>query len=83
MNDPKERIKVIQVINTQIKNTLRNELQMNDLGNSKYFDKEEDNLKDFGLSVKRGFRFTIAPIAKNIFIQVDVCSRVLQSINFL
>ncbi len=40
LNDPKEQMKVIQVINTQLKNILRNDLEMNDLGMGKYYNRE-------------------------------------------
>jgi len=40
LNDANDRIKVIQVINTQLKNILRNDLQMNDLGQGKYYNRD-------------------------------------------
>jgi hypothetical protein len=45
LNDPKENAKVIQVINTQLKNILRNDLEMNDLGMGKYYDRDEEKIK--------------------------------------
>lgn len=36
-----------------------------------------------GLSVLRGFKLTLTPLDKTIYLQIDVCSRVLQKRNLL
>ena len=40
-------------------------------------------LDDKGLRVLKGFRFTITPLNSGIYLQVDVCSRVVQAKNLL
>ena len=41
------------------------------------------DLDNLGLDVIRGFKFTLVQLNRGICLQVDVCSRVLQSRNLL
>jgi hypothetical protein len=36
-----------------------------------------------GLSIIRGFKFTLCTLKSGLFLQIDVCSRVFRSFNFL
>lgn len=40
-------------------------------------------LEQIGLTILRGFKFTLVPLNTGISLQIDVCSRVLQSKNLL
>lgn len=40
-------------------------------------------LENIGLSVLRGYKFTLTTLKRDICLQLDVCSRVLQSQNLL
>ena len=89
MDSEENRTQILQILNIDLKQTLRS-MRMHELGKSgKYFevnqsDPEQDELKENGrLNVLRGYKFTLAPLHKGIFLQVDICSRVLQSQNLL
>jgi len=56
---------------------------MDELTRGKYFDKKEVLVEDIGLSVIRGFKFTLETLKSGIVLQIDVCSRVYRSHNLL
>lgn len=76
----------LQILNVSLKNTLR-AMKLSEIGKpGQYFQKEydgSDELDDKGLKVLKGFRFTITPLNSGIYLQVDVCSRVVQAKNLL
>ena len=90
VKNTEEAAKVIQFLNIDIKKILR-DLKMVDLGNGKFYDSKtfletrvaEDQDKHNRLSVWKGFKFSICNIQKSLNIQIDVCSRVLRTINFV
>lgn len=73
---------VLQVFNNKLKEKLR-EKKMDEITRGKYFDKEEVNVKSVGLSILRGFKFTLCPLKRGLTLQIDVCSRVFRSQNLL
>ena len=81
---------ILQVLNIDMKQKLKS-LKMYELGKSgKYYsskkakDKKMRELEEsVKLSVIRGFKFTLVPLNKSIYLQIDVCSRILQSRNLL
>ncbi len=76
---------ICQVLNINTKNMLRKS-DMLELSLGNYYDQSSinDNVsKESGLNVWRGFKASIAPFNNRIFIQIDVCSRVLREENFL
>ena len=42
-----------------------------------------NNLEEVGLSILRGYKFTLATLNREMCLQLDVCSRVLQSRSLL
>ena len=73
---------VYQVFNNKIKQVLR-ERNMDELSRGKYFDKKEEIVKQVGLSVIRGYKFTLASLKFGLFLQIDVCSKVFRTDNLL
>lgn len=73
---------VLQVYNNKIKEKLRNK-KMDEINRGKYFDKKEVDVKSVGLSILRGFKFTLCPLKRGLTLQIDVCSRVFRSANLL
>ncbi len=80
---------ILQVLNIDMKNKLRL-AKMHELGKaSQYYTVNQHDRVELkpalekGLSVLRGFKFTIAPLNQGIYLQIDVCSRVLQKKNLL
>ena len=88
MDDDDSRGMILQVLNIDMKQKLRL-AGMYELGKaSQYYAKNQERNADIRqleeegkLTVLRGFKFTLAPLSKGIFLQIDVCSRVLQSEN--
>lgn len=76
----------MQILNCYMKNTLK-DLKLIYLGRQgKYFDPKEcgsDELYKKGLRVFRGYRFTLVTLNSGLFLQIDYCSRTLQSRNLL
>ena len=69
-----------QILNINIKNSLRN-IGYRELDRGRYYSSEEfemDQIKEAGLSVWRGYQVTVTPVNANLFLKVDVCSRVLR-----
>ena len=64
---------------------------MNELGRGKFYDAEsflqnriaEDQDRHLKLSVWKGFKFSLCNIRGNMLMQIDSCSRVLRTINFV
>ena len=56
---------------------------MDELTRGKYFDPREVNIKEAGLNVIRGFKFTLCELKSGLFLQIDVCSRVFRASNLL
>ena len=56
---------------------------MDELTRGKYFDKKENMVQEVGLSIIRGFKFTLETLKSGIVLQIDVCSRVFRSNNLL
>ncbi len=76
---------VCQVLHINIKNMLK-QSNMIELTVGNYYDQDSINdnaSKEFGLNVWRGYKASIAPVNNKIFIQIDVCSRVLRGESFL
>jgi hypothetical protein len=73
---------VYQIYNNKIKQVLR-ELDMDELTRGKYFDKKEIMVQQVGLSVIRGFKFTLQTLKSGVYLQIDVCSRVFRTHNLL
>jgi len=86
LDDEKTRPILIQILNVSLKNMLTS-VGLTELGRqSQYFQREFEEsaeLDSKGLSVLKGFRFTLASLNCGLLLQVDVCSRVLQSDNLL
>lgn len=78
----KGRKMVFQMFNNKIKQVLR-EKEMDELTRGKYFDKREIMVKEVGLCVIRGFKFTLCNLKGGIFLNIDVCSRVFRESNLL
>jgi aubergine-like protein len=73
------------VLNVNTKNMMK-ESKMTELTLGCYYDENtinENVSKESGLNVWRGYKATIAPYNNRIFLQVDVCSRVLRDESFL
>lgn len=73
---------VYQIFNNKIKQVLR-ERDMDELTRGKFFDRKENIVKDIGLSVIRGYKFTLSTLKAGLFLQIDACSRVFRSDNLL
>ena len=56
---------------------------MDELTRGKYFDKKEIMVKNVGLSVIRGYKFTLCTLKSGLFLQIDACSRVFRTCNLL
>ena len=82
------RMQLLQILNIDLKSTLRN-AKMTELGKiGQFYPKDEHKerikeLEEIGLTILRGFKFTLVPLNQGISLQIDVCSRVLQSRNLL
>lgn len=78
--DSNNMAKLSQILNINIKNSLRN-IGYRELDKGRYYSADEfemDQIKEAGLSVWRGYQVTVAPINHSLFLKVDVCSRVLR-----
>ena len=82
LTEDKGRMMVFQVFNNKLKSVLR-EQQLDELTRGKYFDKKEERVKESGLNVLRGFKFTLCSIKSGLSLQIDVCSRVFRDHNLL
>lgn len=86
LDDEKTRPTYIQILNVSLKNMLTS-VGLTELGKqSQYFQREFEDSQDLdekGLNVLKGFRFTLTSLNCGLLLQVDVCSRVLQSNNLL
>jgi hypothetical protein len=89
--DKNEKIKplYIQMINSKIKEKLQ-ELNFVELGNGRFYsqervaEKEKVNMPSVGLNVLNGYRFTVTCLAPTkTYLQIDSCSRILRTSNFL
>ena len=82
------RAQYLQILNIDLKNTMKNS-NMTELGKmGQFYPKDQHKeripvLEDIGLTILRGFKFTLVPLNTGISLQIDVCSRVLQSKNLL
>lgn len=56
---------------------------MDELTRGKYFDKKEILIKEAGLCVIRGFKFTLCTLKSGTYLQIDVCSRIFRANNLL
>ena len=66
------------MLNSELKNNIRNNLDLKELGRqSKYFGKSSE-LQDCGLKIYEGYKLTINFLGRNLYLQVDPCSRVVQ-----
>ena len=89
LNQDKTRPIYIQILNVNLKNMF-NSIGLNQPGkNCQYFasfDPKDSNLyqlRDKGLKILKGFKFTLSYLNSGIFLQIDVCSKVLQERNLL
>lgn len=71
-----------QILNNKIKQVLRAK-NMDELTRGKYFDAKEIRVHNVGLSVIRGFKFTLCDLKSGLHLQIDTCSRVFRSDNLL
>jgi len=92
MKNPTDAAKVIQILNNDTKRKFR-EMKLCELGNGKFYQDKDflkhrvaenaENKQD-KLSVWKGYKFSILNVgANNLMMQIDVCCRVLRTINFL
>ena len=88
LDNENDRMQLLQILNIDLKNTLRNS-KMTELGKiGQFYPKDQHKerikeLEEIGLTILRGFKFTLVPLNQGISLQIDVCSRVLQSRNLL
>lgn len=86
LTDDKEKNKIIQIINIKIKDKLES-LGYLEYGKGRFYEKsrfKQDYIEDVGLQVLRGFRFTLMSLSNHrLCLQIDPCTRILQSINLL
>jgi hypothetical protein len=84
--DEKQRGKIIQIINIKIKDKLES-LGYIELGKGRFYEKsgfDQNKLADVGLKVLRGFKFSLMSLPQNkLCLQIDPCSRILQSQNLM
>ena len=73
---------VNQIFNNKIKQVLR-EKNMDELTRGKYFDKKEIIVKNVGLNIIRGYKFTLCTLKSGLYLNIDACSRVFRSYNLL
>lgn len=73
---------IFQIFNNKIKNVLRDK-KMDEVTRGKYFDKKEVQVKEIGLNILRGFKFTLCQLKSGLSLQIDVCSRVFRASNLL
>lgn len=79
INTSEYRAPVLQMLNTQLKESLIKN-GMHQLGkNGKYFDlSKQIDLDEEGLIVAQGYEFTLVPLDMGITLRIDLCSRILQ-----
>lgn len=86
LDNNEERQIYLQILNSSLKNMLK-ENKFSDLGKpGQYFEDRFDGsseLDNMDLKVLKGFRFTLSKLNSGLYLQVDVCSRVLQKQNLL
>lgn len=78
--DPNNLTKLTQILNINTKNSLKN-IGYRELDRGRYYNSEDfeaDKIKEAGLSVWRGYEVTVNTVNANLFLKVDVCSRVLR-----
>lgn len=94
MANVETRPMALQFLNSEIKNSCRNAgmceigkigkfFQKNQLDLRKKESQEAYELRQSGLNVLSGYRFTLVSLNKQLNLQIDACSRVLQSRNLL
>ena len=80
------RPQLLQLLNIDLKNSLK-KANMTELGKvGQFYAKNQlsevhPGLHEVGLTILRGFKFTLVPLNSGISLQIDVCSRLLQSNN--
>lgn len=86
LTDEKEKGKIIQIINIKIKDKLES-LGYLELGKGRFYEKskfQQDYIEEVGLQVLRGFKFSLMSLSNNrLCLQIDPCTRILQSTNLL
>ena len=83
--NPENIMAISQILNINTKNMLR-KANMTELTLGCYYDEatiNNNSSKEWGLNVWRGYKATVVPYNGKIFLQVDVCSRVLREESFL
>jgi hypothetical protein len=78
----KTQASIIQLINAKIKMTLKNHMNMYELGRGRYYNEKIEKIHNLDLDVRKGFKLTVCPVNKNLLVQIDVCSRITRSYNF-
>lgn len=58
-------------------------MNLAELGPGKFFDPKITSIGNLGLDFRRGFKCTLCPIANQLLMQIDVCSKISRSDNFL
>lgn len=54
-----------------------------ELGPGKFFNPKVEKIDKLSLDVRRGFKLTLCPIGNELLMQIDVCSKISRSNNFL
>ena len=88
LDTEENRAQLLQILNIDLKNCLKG-AKMMELGkNGQFYPKDQHKeeipeLRQIGLTILRGFKLTLIPLRSGLSLQIDVCSRVLQSRNLL
>ena len=81
LNDSNNFTKFMQILNINIKSTLKS-IGMQELDKGKYYENKkfgQNQLNTSNLNVWRGFKLSIVPLNNEFCLQVDICSRVIRS----
>lgn len=83
IKDPIKKKTILQIFNSKVKGTIRNSMNLVELGPGKFFNQKADQIHNLGLEVRRGFKTTLCPIGNELLMQIDVCSKINRRDNFL
>lgn len=83
IKDPVKKQTILQIFNSKVKTTLRHYMNFVELGPGKFFDPKAKPIDTLGLEFRRGFKLTLCPIANELLMQIDVCSKINRMDNFL
>jgi|JI61114BRNA_FD_contig_31_3009696_length_1218_multi_2_in_0_out_0_2 hypothetical protein len=83
IKDPIKKNSILQIFNSKVKGTVRNHMKFVELGPGKFFDPKPTQIERLGLEFRRGYKLTLCPMSNDLLMQVDVCSKISRSDNFL